>query len=424
MAVSSLDLERWNLDAFVVSLTAAAPNTVGAYHRDVRLFAEWVARHGVHAPTKVTKSHIRSYVAFLTTSRMARRSIARKNRRARLGSALCQSPRQAHLAARCAPPHRRSGVIANAPSRTATHLCHPLARQRRRPARRARTARSCRRSNHAALHPRQQRAIEDGVWGVASPRMNPRAERLDIDTAWQRWINDKQPLARDWLVVHYASLVKFVAGRISAGLPKRVETSDLVSAGMVGLVQAIDRYVPRPDMKFESYAVPRIRGAILDSLRALDWVPRSVRARSRQIEQAIAELQNSLGRSATEQEIAQRLGIGIDQLNEWLTDVASSAVGPLDHVALDSQAPVDVSDFQRATNPDTAFESGELRRTMRDAIRKLPDNERTTLLLYYEENFTFTQIAEVLDVSESRVSQIHAKAVLTLRATLSAAQFN
>ncbi|NDH37317.1 MAG: sigma-70 family RNA polymerase sigma factor, partial [Acidimicrobiia bacterium] len=207
--------------------------------------------------------------------------------------------------------------------------------------------------------------------------MNPRAERLDIDTAWQRWINDKQPLARDWLVVHYASLVKFVAGRISAGLPKRVETSDLVSAGMVGLVQAIDRYVPRPDMKFESYAVPRIRGAILDSLRALDWVPRSVRARSRQIEQAIAELQNSLGRSATEQEIAQRLGIGIDQLNEWLTDVASSAVGPLDHVALDSQAPVDVSDFQRATNPDTAFESGELRRTMRDAIRKLPDNERT-----------------------------------------------
>ncbi|NDH45957.1 MAG: RNA polymerase sigma factor WhiG, partial [Actinobacteria bacterium] len=123
-------------------------------------------------------------------------------------------------------------------------------------------------------------------------------------------------------------------------------------------------------MKFESYAVPRIRGAILDSLRALDWVPRSVRARSRQIEQAIAELQNSLGRSATEQEIAQRLGIGIDQLNEWLTDVASSAVGPLDHVALDSQAPVDVSDFQRATNPDTAFESGELRRTMRDAIRK------------------------------------------------------
>jgi len=254
--------------------------------------------------------------------------------------------------------------------------------------------------------------------------MNPRAERLDVDTAWQRWITDKQPLARDWLVVHYASLVKFVAGRISAGLPKRVETSDLVSAGMVGLVQAIDRYEPRPDLKFESYAVPRIRGAILDSLRALDWVPRSVRARSRQIEQAIAELQNSLGRSATEQEIAQRLGIGVDQLNEWLTDVASSAVGPLDHVALDSQAPVDASDFQRATNPDTAFETGELRRTMREAIRKLPDNERTTLLLYYEENFTFTQIGEVLDVSESRVSQIHAKAVLTLRATLSAAQFN
>lgn len=253
--------------------------------------------------------------------------------------------------------------------------------------------------------------------------MNPRPERLTIDEAWQRWQSSKSPPARDWLVVHYASLVKFVAGRLSAGLPKRVETNDLVSAGMVGLVQAIDRFTPVEGVKFESYAVPRIRGAILDSLRALDWVPRSVRARSRQIETAIGALQNELGRAASDSEISERLGITPDELNNWLADVASSNIGPLDHVALDTHAMPETSDFQRATNPDAAMESGELRRTMHEAIRKLPERERTTLLLYYEENLTFAQIGEVLDVTESRVSQIHAKAVLQMRSYLAAADF-
>jgi RNA polymerase sigma factor for flagellar operon FliA len=253
--------------------------------------------------------------------------------------------------------------------------------------------------------------------------MNPRPKRLTVDEAWLRWHGNKNPAARDWLVVHYASLVKFVAGRLSAGLPKRVETNDLVSAGVVGLVQAIDRFSPTEGVKFESYAVPRIRGAILDSLRSLDWVPRSVRARSRQIEGAITTLQNDLGRSATDAEIAGHLGITAEELNEWLADVASSAIGPLDHVALDSHAMPETSDFQRATNPDAAMESGELRRTMHEAIRKLPERERTTLLLYYEENLTFAQIGEVLDVTESRVSQIHAKAVLQMRSHLAAADF-
>ncbi len=253
--------------------------------------------------------------------------------------------------------------------------------------------------------------------------MNPRTERLTVDEAWQRFQATKDGVARDWLVVHYASLVKFVAGRLSAGLPKRVETNDLVSAGVVGLVQAIDRYIPTAGVKFESYAVPRIRGAILDSLRSLDWVPRSVRARSRQVEVAITDLQNEFGRPATDAEIAERLKISAEELHEWLSDVASSAIGPLDHVAMDSHAMPDSSDFQRATNPDAAMESGELRRTMHEAIRKLPERERTTLLLYYEENLTFAQIGEVLDVTESRVSQIHAKAVLQMRGYLAAADF-
>jgi len=258
--------------------------------------------------------------------------------------------------------------------------------------------------------------------------MNPRPERLTLDEAWKRWhasrdTTSRDIASRDWLVVHYASLVKFVAGRLSAGLPKRVDTNDLVSAGVIGLVHAIDKFAPSEGVKFESYAVPRIRGAILDSLRALDWVPRSVRARSRQIEAAISDLQNELGRVATDAEIAARLAIGVDELNEWLSDVASSAIGPLDHVALDSREAPESSDFHRATNPDVAIESGELRRAMRDAIRQLPERERTTLLLYYEENLTFAQIGEVLDVTESRVSQIHAKAVLQLRSRLAAADF-
>ena len=127
--------------------------------------------------------------------------------------------------------------------------------------------------------------------------------------------------------------------------------------------------------------------------------------------------------AATDAEIAERLKIGTEELHEWLSDVASSAIGPLDHVAMDSHAMPESSDFQRATNPDAAMESGELRRAMHDAIRKLPERERTTLLLYYEENLTFAQIGEVLDVTESRVSQIHAKAVLQMRGYLAAADF-
>jgi len=229
--------------------------------------------------------------------------------------------------------------------------------------------------------------------------MNPRPERLTVDEAWQRFQSTKDGVARDWLVVHYASLVKFVAGRLSAGLPKRVETNDLVSAGVVGLVQAIDRYSPTAGVKFESYAVPRIRGAILDSLRALDWVPRSVRARSRQVEVAIAELQNEFGRPATDAEIA---------------------IGPLDHVALDREAAgaaVRAADRGEG-QPSQNVEEQELRTAMREAITTLPEREQAVIVLYYEDGLTLAEIGEALGVTESRISQIHAKAVLQLRSRL------
>ena len=248
--------------------------------------------------------------------------------------------------------------------------------------------------------------------------MNALPVRLTVDEAWRRWREESSPLAREWLVVHYASLVKFVAGRLAAGLPRQVDTGDLASAGVFGLMGAIERYDPSHGAKFETYAIPRIRGAILDSLRQLDWVPRSVRSRSRDIEGAISELEHELGRAPSDEEIAAKLGIETAELEKWLADVAASAVGPLDHVVADSTPTATHSDMHRSTSPDAVVEADEVRRVMRQEIKKLPDRERTVLVLYYEENLTLGEIGEVLGVTESRVSQIHSKAVLQLRSRL------
>ena len=248
--------------------------------------------------------------------------------------------------------------------------------------------------------------------------MNALPIRLTIDKAWQQWHEDKDPIAREWLVVHYASLIKFVAGRLAAGLPKRVDTGDLVSAGVFGLMNAIDRFDPLQGFTFETYAVPRIRGAILDSLRALDWVPRSVRSHSRAIETAIAELEHSLQRAPSDEEIAAKLEISDEEFQKRLANIAASSVGPLDHIVADSTPTSTHSDMHKATSPDAVVEAEELRKVMRQEIKKLPDRERTVLVLYYEENLTLNEIGEVLGVTESRVSQIHTKAVLQLRSRM------
>ena len=251
--------------------------------------------------------------------------------------------------------------------------------------------------------------------------MNALPVRLTVEQAWTKWHDDKDATAREWLVVHYASLIKFVAGRLAAGLPKRVDTGDLISAGVFGLMNAIDRFDPAQGVKFETYAIPRIRGSILDSLRALDWVPRSVRSRSRSIETAISDLEHELGRSPSDAEIATKLGIDEEELQKWLSDVAAGSVGPLDHVVADNTATDTHSSMHRDTSPDAVVEADELRKVMRQEMKKLPERERTVLVLYYEENLTLGEIGDVLGVTESRVSQIHTKAVLQMRARLRAA---
>lgn len=241
--------------------------------------------------------------------------------------------------------------------------------------------------------------------------------RYGIETAWQAWHDTREPMAREWLVVHYASLVKFVGGRLAAGLPRSVDTGDLVSAGVFGLMNAIDRYDPENGAKFETYAIPRIRGAILDSLRALDWVPRTVRSRSRSVQDAISTLEHTLGRTPTDEEIAAELGIETSELEQWLSDIAAGSVGPLDHVAMDSAKSDDAHELQ----PGHAIEQMELRDAMRSEIGRLPEREQAVLILYYEDGLTLAEIGEALGVTESRISQIHTKAVLQLRSRLARA---
>ncbi len=247
--------------------------------------------------------------------------------------------------------------------------------------------------------------------------MNARPLRYTIDTAWDAFHASQEATARDWLVVHYASLVKFVAGRLAAGLPKSVDTGDLVSAGVFGLMNAIDKFDPANGAKFETYAIPRIRGAILDGLRALDWVPRSVRSRSRSVQDAIAQLEHQLGRTPTDEEIAAELKITVEELEKWLSDIAAGSVGPLDHVAIDNTA----AEANAQIQPGRAMEEGELRDAMRAEISKLPEREQAILILYYEDGLTLSEIGDALGVTESRISQIHTKAVLQLRSRLAAA---
>lgn len=240
-----------------------------------------------------------------------------------------------------------------------------------------------------------------------------------VQRTWQRWWSGRDPADRERLIVHYSPLVKFVAGRLGAGLPDSVDPGDLVGFGVFGLMDAIDRFDEDRGTRFSTFAVPRIRGAILDGLRSLDWVPRSVRTRSRAVQEAIARLEVRLGRSPSDDEIAAELGVATEEFQRWLANIAVATVGPLDHVVrsgahLRSVAEIPASD----PSPQADLEDRELRHSVRSELRRLPDRERTVLALYYDEGLTLVEIGEILGVSESRVSQIHTRAVLQLRSRL------
>jgi RNA polymerase sigma factor FliA len=246
----------------------------------------------------------------------------------------------------------------------------------------------------------------------------------DTQALWLEYRRTKNKALRDRLILTYAPLVKYVAGRLGSGLPAHVDEGDLVSYGLLGLIGAIDRYDPGRDIKFETYAITRIKGAIIDELRALDWVPRSVRSRAREIERAIAELEAKLGTAPTDEEIAAKIGISVDELGESLTDISRSSIAALDELWTiggsggDQVALIDTIEDTEAPDPQGALSQTELREAIADAIARLPEREKLVVTLYYYEELTLREIGEVLGVTESRVSQLHTKAILRLKARL------
>jgi RNA polymerase sigma factor for flagellar operon FliA len=224
-------------------------------------------------------------------------------------------------------------------------------------------------------------------------------------------------------LMSYLPLVKYIAGRIAIGLPKSVELDDLINAGVVGLIEAHRNFDPSENVKFESFASMRIRGSILDELRAVDWAPRSTRAKSREMERAIAELENKMGHNATEQQVAESLDVSLDDLYKQLDDLSSTTLLSLDELSYgsndDKPVPlIDTLQSQDKSDALTDLEREEMRNLLVDSIGLLTEQERLVIALYYYEELTLKEIGQVMELSESRVSQIHTKAVLSLRGKL------
>ena len=245
----------------------------------------------------------------------------------------------------------------------------------------------------------------------------------ELRMLWRRYKDHDDPAARDRLILTYAPLVKYVAGRMNSHLPGHVEESDLISYGLMGLIGAVQRFDPGRQVKFETYAVARIKGSIIDELRSLDWVPRSVRARSREIERKATELEHKLQRAPTDEELAAALGMELADFQAAITQISNSSIIALDETWSVSSGGeplslIDTIGDSRPNNPIDLLEVTELRDTLADAIAKLPEREKIVVALYYYDGLTLREIGEVLGVTESRVSQLHTKAILRLKGRL------
>ena len=255
--------------------------------------------------------------------------------------------------------------------------------------------------------------------------METNVKAIELRDLWRRYKSSgSDERAREQLVVAYSPLVKYVAGRMSSGLPAHVEEADLISYGLIGLINAIERFDIAREIKFETYAITRIKGAIIDELRALDWVPRSVRARAREIERTHGKLEHKLHRTPTDEEMAAEMHISVEEFQEALVKISNSTVVALDELWAVSDASgdqvslLDTLQDPDAPDPQQVLDASELKDRLADAISALPEREKLVIALYYYENLTLREIGEVLGVTESRISQLHTKAVLRLKSRL------
>ncbi len=254
--------------------------------------------------------------------------------------------------------------------------------------------------------------------------MEANVKAIELRDMWRRYKGSGDEQARERLVVAYAPLVKYVAGRMASGLPSHVEEADLISYGLVGLINAIERFELEREIKFETYAITRIKGAIIDELRSQDWVPRSVRARAREIERANTKLENKLQRAPSDEEMAHELEMSVEDFQEAILQISNSTIAALDELwtvndsSGDQVSLLDTIADDHAPNPSAVMDQTDLRDRVAEAISRLPEREKLVIALYYYENLTLREIGEVLGVTESRVSQLHTKAVLRLRSRL------
>jgi RNA polymerase sigma factor for flagellar operon FliA len=250
------------------------------------------------------------------------------------------------------------------------------------------------------------------------------AESTELDRLWSEFKERAEQAARERLILHYAPLVKYVVGRLAAGLPHTVERADLVSYGMFGLMDALDKFDRTREVKFETYAIPRIKGAIIDELRAMDWVPRSIRFKAREVEKAYSGLESKLRRAPTDGEVAGHLGISLSELHEVVNQISFVSVMALDELVStggergEKRSLLDTLADAASSDPAAELEGQEMRGMLAAAINSLTEREKIVVTLYYFEGLTLAEIGEILGVTESRVCQIHTKAVGQLRLNL------
>lgn len=236
---------------------------------------------------------------------------------------------------------------------------------------------------------------------------------------WESYCKSRTPQLREQIIIEYSQLVKLVAGRLSMYLGYNVEYEDLVSYGIFGLIDAIDKFDFDKNVKFETYASLRIRGAILDQIRKMDWIPRSVRQKQKKLEAAYAKYETEKGRAATDEELAEELELSVEELYNWQGQTKVSNLVSLDEfVEQGSEMRMDTSANMHFEQPENVVEKAELTRMISEALEQLTEKEKQVVLMYYYEDMTLKEISCVLSVSESRVSQLHTKALIKMKNNL------